>query len=198
MLRCRRFYSVGQLVYLYKAQILSFTESRTPALHHASVSVLQIIDRVQRRFLRQIDCSELEALRRFKLAPLPIRRDISMLGLIYRIAHGNAPASLSELFPRRNYRALPTRGARHDLQFVDFIGQGGHTEVFRKSCFGLITIWNILPESVARSKSVKIFQRKLQDAAFTWAKRNCDSDWQHLFTREARTMPMYVFQRLFE
>ena len=38
-----------------KAQILSFieSESRTPAVHHAAPSVLDSIDRVQRRFLKK-------------------------------------------------------------------------------------------------------------------------------------------------
>ncbi len=197
LLRCRRFYSVAQLVHLYKAQILSFIESRTPAIHHGAPSVLETIDRVQRRFLREIDVTELDALRRFKLAPLPIRRDISMLGLLYRIAHGHAPSALCELFPKRSSSVLPTRGSRHDLQFVDYIGHGGHTDVFRQSCFGLVTIWNMLPVDVARAKSVKICQRRLQDACFVWAERNSEYDWSHLLSSQARMMPLYVFQKLF-
>ena len=197
LLRCRRFYSVNQLVFLYKAQILSFIESRTPAIHHAAPSVLDIIDRVQRRFLREIDVSEFEGFRRFNLAPLPVRRDISMLGLLYRIAHGLAPSSLSALFPRQVSRHFATRGAKHDVSFVDYIGHGGHTDYFRRSCFGLVTVWNMLPVDVARAKTVKICQRRLQEACFIWASRNQEVDWSHFFSTQARTMPLYLFQRLF-
>ena len=51
LLRCRRFYRTSELVMLYKSQVLSYIESRTAALHHAAPSVLDGIDRVQRRFL---------------------------------------------------------------------------------------------------------------------------------------------------
>ncbi len=134
ILRCRRFYSTPELVKLYKSQVLSFIESRTAALHHAAPSVLDVIDRVQRRFLREVGLTELEALERYRLAPLPIRRDIAMLGLIHRVCHGYAPAPLAELFERREVPQLQaiaaTRGSkgRHDKQLMDFIGMGGHTE----------------------------------------------------------------------
>ena len=200
LLRCRRFYSIGQLVSLYKAQILSFIESRTPTIHHAAPSVLDMIDRVQRRFLRAIGFTELEALRRFKLAPLPARRDISMLGLLYRIAHGLAPSSLSALFPFRGACTLPTslRGERHNLQSLDFIERGGHTDVYKRSCYGLVTIWNMLPIEVAHAKSVKICQRCVQDALLKLAqKRDSQLNWAHFFSRNTRIMPAYMFQRLF-
>ena len=69
LLRCRRFFSRGDLVKLYKAQVVSFIESRTAALHHAAPSVLDVIDRLQRRFLRELGITELDALLHFKLAP---------------------------------------------------------------------------------------------------------------------------------
>ena len=198
LLRCRRFYSIGQLVRLYKAQILSFIESRTPALHHAAPSVLDCIDRVQRRFLREIGVSELEALQRFKLAPLPIRRDISMLGFLYRVAHGLVPLALSELFPRRVSRILTSRGERHNLQFVDFTGLGGHTDVFKRSCFGLITVWNMLPTDVVHAKSVRISQRLIQEASLVWARQHHEQhEWHRFLSTTARVTPLYVFQRLF-
>ena len=197
LLRCRRFFSIGQLVFLYKAQILTFIESRTSALHHAAPSVLNTIDRVQRRFLREINVSELEAFKSFNLAPLRVRRNNSMLGLLYRIAHGLAPNALAALFPRQIERSFPTRGARHDLQFLDFVQQGGHTEVFRRSCFGLATIWNMLPMVIARAKSVKDCQKRVQSTCLTWAQSNPDKDWTHFLFKGARRMPLYKFQSLF-
>ena len=62
LLRCRRFYTQKELVKLYKAQVLSYIESKTAAIHHAAPSVLDAIDRVQRRFLREIGLTEGEAL----------------------------------------------------------------------------------------------------------------------------------------
>ena len=67
------------MVRLYKKQILSFLESSTPALYHAAPFTLAWIDKVQIRFLMEIDLSEFDALKDFRLAPLKCRRDIAML-----------------------------------------------------------------------------------------------------------------------
>ncbi len=206
ILRCRRFYSTPQLVKLYKTQVLSYIESRTAALHHAAPSVLDAIDRVQRRFLREVGLTELDALQQYRLAPLPVRRDIAMLGMIHRVCHGRAPAPLAALFtprapPRSTGRSWGTvlRGAalRHHKQLTDYIGMGGHTDVIRRSCFGLVTVWNMLPANVAESKTTKACQRSLQKCLLNYAKANGDRDWQHFFCNDARVMPAYAFQRLF-
>ena len=205
MLRCRKFYNQRELVKLYKAQVLSFIESRTPALHHAAPSVLDAIDRVQRRFLREIGLTELEALLRYKLAPLPARRDIAMLGLLHRASHGRAPDPLMDLLlagdrHHRGPNTAVTRGARvrHERQMAEYISRGGHTETLRRSCFGLATVWNMLPPTVADTKTTKICQRKLQQCLVRRALRDPDSDWQHFFLTDARVMPVHTFQRLFD
>ena len=90
-MRVRRFYSVVELVGLYKAHILSFIEYRTPAIYHSISSVLVKIDKVQQRFLRELGLSELAALVHCQLAPLTSRRDMSMLGLIHRTVVGHGP-----------------------------------------------------------------------------------------------------------
>ena len=122
-----------------------------------------------------------------------------MMGLLHRVAHGRAPNALCELFPVRSVvSSFATRGSRHDLQYVDYIGQGGHTDILRKSCFGLVTVWNMLPVDVARAKTVKICQRRLQKACFVWAAQNLEHEWSHWLSSQARTMPLYVFQRMFQ
>ncbi len=206
ILRCRRFYSQSELMKLYKAQVLSFIESRTSAIHHAAPSVLDKIDRVQRRFLREIGLTEIEALVRFKLAPLPARRDIAMLGLLHRASHGRAPAPLTTLLlsgqqPARSGIAMSLRaGSRHDRQIPEFLSRasrGAHTDVLRRSCFGLATVWNMLPTTVANTKLTKTCQRCLQQCLTRRAQQAPDSDWQHFFLTGARVMPVYIFQRLF-
>ena len=70
ILRTRRFFSKRQLVRHYKAQVLSFVESTAAAYAHVAASVLDVVDRVQRRFLREIQISEEDALCSYNLAPL--------------------------------------------------------------------------------------------------------------------------------
>eukprot|EP00969_Alexandrium_andersonii_P151654 6705890-Alexandrium_andersonii.AAC.1 len=47
LIRTSRYHTDSELVLLYKSHILSFIESRTAALSHASVSMLSPIDTVQ-------------------------------------------------------------------------------------------------------------------------------------------------------
>lgn len=203
LLKCRRFYTVNQLVKLYKAQVLSYVESKTPAIHHAAPSVLDAIDRIQRRFLREIGLDETSALLRHKLAPLSARRDIAMLGLLHRVSHGRAPSPLLDLLGTsphaRAARGAVTRGAslRHGRQLVDYISRGGHTETLRRSTFGLVTVWNFLPAEVVDKKCRKAFQKQLQRCLMNRALRNPDADWPHFFLTDARVMPARAFQRFF-
>ena len=80
ILRARRHFTTPELVRLYKSLVLSFIESGVSGYYHASCSTLECIDRVQRRFLREINLSETEALLSYRLAPLPARRDMAILG----------------------------------------------------------------------------------------------------------------------
>ena len=121
LLRTRRYHTLREMVNLYKAQVMSYIESRTVGLHHAAPTTLLCVDRVQRRFLREIGIGEQQALADWNLAPLPCRRAIAMLGLLYRIAMEQAPQPLCELF-RRDHSVRTghtnTRGSgrRHPLQ----------------------------------------------------------------------------------
>ena len=57
LLRTRILFTTPEPMRLYKAQLLSYLESSTPALHHAAASTFVWIDRVQLRFLREIGLS---------------------------------------------------------------------------------------------------------------------------------------------
>ena len=136
LLRCRRFYTISELVRLYKAQVLSYIEARTPAIHHAARSTLDQIDRVQRRFLRSVGVSKFKALIKYRFMPLPARRDMAMLGLWHRFCHGFATRPLAVLFPwsRERQSTVPTRDSevRHGRQLAEFGAIGGDTEVICK------------------------------------------------------------------
>ena len=78
-------------MHLYKAQVVSYVETSTPAIFHASPNVLEPVDRVQRRLLRELKLSEVDALLNFRLAPLPSRRDMAMLGVVHKVTLGPPP-----------------------------------------------------------------------------------------------------------
>ncbi len=78
---------------------------------------------MQTSFVEHLGLSERVAFIEFQLAPLELRRDIGMLGALWKIAHGKAHKFLQEMFPMCSFApVLPnTRGIarRHQLRFVD-------------------------------------------------------------------------------
>ena len=199
LLRTRRYHDLRQTMNLYKAQVLSYIESRTVGLHHAAPTTLMCVDKVQRRFLREMGVTEAQALADWNLAPLPCRRAIAMLGLLYRIAMKQAPAPLCELFRRFDgvrpgHTATRGFGRRHPLQLCEATAMGGHTEVFRRSLFGLVTVWNMVPEAVVLSGSIRTFQKGLQDAV---RNRALETDDFAGFFVDAMRMTVQKFQTYF-
>ena len=138
----------------------------TPAVWHAAKSVVELLDNAQKRFLRELDLTEKEALLRYNLAPLSCRRDMAALGLIHRAALGKGPAHFRKWFTAStNQVAYDTRyqGGRHTKQLYDYLIAGAHTEVFRRSLFGRVRVYNGLPQRAVDAGTVKLFQRRLQE-----------------------------------
>ena len=120
ILRSKHYFGVADMIGLWKSQVLSFIEYRTPGIFHAATSVLEPVDRLQVSFLREIGVSELDALLHFRFAPLCLRRDIAMLGVIHRCVLGRGPPHFRRFFQPACARALyDTRRSRrmHSLQF---------------------------------------------------------------------------------
>ena len=134
LIRTRRYYSDAELVLLYKSNVLSYLEYRTAAVYHGTREVLVRLDAIQTRFLRDAGIDELTALMVFNLAPLAMRRDIAMLGMIHRAALGAGPPHLSALFQRR-----PGSYMLED----PYQGRGQHP-LLKRSAWGLIAVYNAL------------------------------------------------------
>ena len=154
------------------------------AIFHAAPSALDCLDSVQRLFLRHLEIDEKLAYLDFNLAPLKLRRDIGMSGVLVKICRGTAHADFNMLFPKapsgpthkHNTRA---RYRRHDLQLVDYCN-GAQLSQFRRSLLGLIKVWNKLTASFVHAKSVSTFQSMLTQAS----KQACSADhtgWQDMF-----------------
>ena len=158
-----------QLIDVYKSQILSFVEYRTPAIYHVCNSALQTLDAVQDSMLRAIGMNDLEALYVANLAPLCVRRDIALLGVIHRAVLGLGPSHFNKFIVRRG---TDSERWKHSMQLKEY--REGHASDFalpgsrpadyiHNSLFGLLSIYNRLPaDIVEQSNSVAIFQSKLQ------------------------------------
>ncbi len=203
LLRARAFFTTPEMMHLYKAQVLSYIESSTPGIYHAAVSVLARIDRVQERFLRNVGLDDVSALVNFRLAPLCARRDISMLGVLHKIVLGKAPKPLAALFPvvgavdeplihqrLRGWRPRHTKQLHTEATFQS-------TDVMQKSLFGLVHLYNRLPQRVVDAATPRAFQGRLQAALKPLASSRTDG-WQTLYSSGWRRMPRAQLHRLFD
>ncbi len=100
VMKTRRFHTEIEMFQLFKSHVLPSLEYRTPAIYHASATVLDKVDSVQRVFLRDMSISAEDALmnKSFNLAPLGMRRDIAMLGAIHRAVLKKGPKQLRKCF----------------------------------------------------------------------------------------------------
>ena len=122
-----------------------------------------------------------------------------MLGLLHRVVLGEVSEQLRALFPIRPFTTDTTRPTtrldvrRHKFQFVE---PTFHTDVLKRSIFGLTVVYNLLPAEVVESKSVQSFQSLLQLALRRAAADGIDN-WQRIYAPDCRPLRAVALQRLF-
>ena len=124
-----------------------------------------VLEQYAKTFLSEIGLTEENGLSNFNLAPLEVRRDISMLGLIHRTVLGKGPAHFQKFFALTHEtvgRATRRGAAKHSRQLNDNL-HGSLLDMGRRSALGLIPVYNLLPQSVVDNDSVSSFQAALQD-----------------------------------
>ena len=103
----------------------------------------------------------------FNLAPLRMRRDIAMLGMVHRAALGKGPPHLRELIKR----------AAGGFRVQDPYDNCRQPQIVRRSAWGLLRIYNRLGTAAQSIKDVPSFQQYLQN----WVKRRIvagtQDDW---------------------
>ena len=184
LLRCRRFYSAADMLFLFKTHVRSQFEWCYGAIFHAAPSKLERLDTVQSSLLRHMEINEKQAFLEFNLAPLQLRRDIGMLGVLYKICHGTAHVDFDLLFPKAPTSETHGHGTRanrrrHDMQLVDLCN-GTQLCQFQRSLFGLVKVWNALPSAFVHATTVSMFQSMLNRAS----KQACAAGvegWQCMF-----------------
>ena len=164
LLRSRSYFTTAELVLQFKSHVLGVVECRTPGLYHAASTVLKPLDALYYHFVRELGLSAEEAFLQYNLAPFSLRRDVAMLGLLHKCTLGLAHPQLCKLFPLAEPlpRRYQTRAAlrAHERQLPDRT-QGRHSELLRRSAFGLARVYNRLPAGVVANNCVKGFQHDL-------------------------------------
>ena len=171
LLRSRRSFTTQDLVIQYKQQVLSCIEYRTGAIYQATTSVLRQLDRTLDRFLRELGITRKAALFDFHLAPLCMRRDIALLGLLHRAAIGEGPVQFRTHFKRRV----------GSLRMLDPLENKSASRLMRRSLWGLVRVYNTLGGTL-QCQTVKDIQHYLQDRARRIVSKNLLQDWGALYS----------------
>ena len=168
----------------YKSHVLYHLEVNTGGFYHALDSVLDTLERLQTSFLNNIGLTREEGFLAYNLAPLSTRRDIAMLGLIYKSVHKTAHNDLQSLFPRsagpRHSYQTKYQAHRHDMQLVEDRPGTKHA-LLRRSVFGLTRIWNRLPGAVVHAKTVTECQKALTAMVRAGCRKGL-RDWSELLS----------------
>ena len=192
LLRCQRHFDIAGTVSLFKGRVLPFIEHRTSAIYHAADYLTERVDSIQRHFLDRLGITEREALFDYGLAPLRVRRDIGLLGLIHRTVLGLGVRHFCEFFYLSG--AAPPAGnwEKHNRQLHEFradespnsmgyffaSGRGEAQKFVTCSALGLVSVYNHLPKSIVEgATTVCQFQSYLQDLVKQRAAAGHD-DWQ--------------------
>jgi len=181
LLRSRRYHGTDELFILFKAHVLSYIEYRTAAIHFASTSALAPLDAVLSRFLRALPISDEDALFYHALAPLGTRRDMSMLGVIHRAVLRKGPPMFHSFF-RLDSSSPPRLASRHCRHLLDPCNFQDPDYVLH-SVLGSVSIYNLLPDSIVRASSVKMFQSRLQRMLCTCIASAGGVEWRALYSR---------------
>ena len=121
-----------------------------------------------------------------------------MLGFLQKVKLGRVAPALGQFFPFASAghfgRHTRTGSVLHKNQFVDK-AVGPCSELMRRSVFGVVAVYNSLPQSVVDLPSVSDFQSKLQQVLRVQAVRGIHL-WERTFDR-SQLLPTLAFQRLF-
>ena len=127
---------------------------------------------------------------------------MAMLGALHKINLEKAPLQFTVLFPRVGSVVEPLLRQRlrfwrplHSKQ-LGTLASFTSSEVMKRSVFGLAHCYNALPQRVADTTSVKLFQRELQCALLKLAEREC-ADWPQMFAGIWKRFPRSKFDELF-
>ena len=109
---------------------------------------LNLIESVQKRFLRNIGLSSYVAFHQINLAHLSSRRDIANLGVIFRAITKRGPHQLRFFFKLSlsTSRSSPRRPS-HRYQVIDAT-RALNQDYFDRSTFAYVAVFNLLPECV--------------------------------------------------
>jgi len=176
ILRTRQYYDATELISQFKTHVWGNMETHNGGLFHAASYLLAKFDSLQHHFLNEIGVTESNAFIEHNFAPPTLRRNIGVLGLIHKRVLGNAHPVYQSLLPFfTDVFGYPRQG--HNKQLYGHILEAQfQLQLFKRSIFGMVDVYNALSQEMVDLKSVKIFQSELTK----FARARCvadDANW---------------------
>ena len=179
LLRTRGHYSTESLILQFKSHIWGLMEAHSGGIFHAATSILNQFDKSQRHFLEELGESEASAFLKFNFAPPTLRRNIAVLGMIHKKVLGKCHPSFEALLPSKGV----VEEGRHSKQiYAHWSEVKENRALFNRSIFGMVDIYNNLPQLYVELGTVSVFQAKLTSIAKLRCER-LDADWSSSFCR---------------
>jgi len=182
ILRTKPHYCVKELINQFKTHVWGIVETHSGAIFHASDYLLDKLDSAQRHFLNEVGVTEAEAFKEYNFAPPKLRRDIGVLGFLHKRVLGKSHPDIQRLLPFHFDVFGSLRPGEHDKQLYGHIldVQQQHS-LHSRSIFGMVYVYNRLPQNVVNCKTVSTFQRHLT----LEAREKCqdgNENWIHSFS----------------
>ena len=182
ILRTRAFYAEKDLIAQFKTHIWGLMECHNGGIFHASTTVLEKLDAVHYKFLRDIGIHPNEAFLNFNFGPPNLRRNIGILGLLHKRVLGLSHPMFQSLLPF----ASDVPGAHdqngHSRQLYSHLPEVHFQLVlFCRSIFAMTYVYNKLPQEVIDCKTVSSFQSSVTKITRK-ACENGDPDWANFFS----------------
>ena len=130
-------------------------------------------DRLQNIFLHALQNNAVHVFKRENFAPAILRRDVGMLRLIHKRILGLAHPAFERVLPLQPssfYAAnMGNIFVRHNKQIYNHNLECTNNGMFNRSIFGLVYLYNRLPQRIIDKATVSAFQSELTHIA----KRRC-------------------------
>ena len=182
IIRTRAHYASSDLISQFKTHIWGLMECQNGGIFHASTSILEKLDDVHFKFLRDIRIHPSEAFLKFNFAPPTLRRNIGILGMLHKRVLGLCHPMFQVLLPFCvDVPEYSSHGNHNKLLYGHLPEANFQLALFCRSVFGMTYVYNNLPQYMVDCETVSLFQKELTKVARKACEEG-DPDWTDHFS----------------
>ena len=182
IVRMQSHYPVAELIHQFKTHVWGSQEYHNGAIFHASSYLIDRLDGVHRQFLRDINLTEEVAFLSYNFAPPTLRRNIGMLGFLHKRVLGKAHPCFQKLLPfHADVFDWPGEGTHDKVLYNHFKEIQFQHAMYARSIFGMVYVYNHLPQRIIDCPSISLFQRLLTKAVRKACEQH-DLAWKDIFS----------------